>query len=192
MGFPTDKEKHFPTETRFCLQKNCTFLQKNEDRGAHSRKLQEIAGGFHGSRIKNASQLSQECARCNCHNAWRMKRSNRRRTWRRSRKGDKNKMKTKRHVKHQHQGPVPPQRMEIVLKDEFQRRSILNSLRLCGELGCRGADLSWTEGTAQCLSHDRRLHTLVCEAAVKASRVQHSYQLGRLLWIGSRSTSAAD
>ena len=39
------------------------FLQKNVffwGGGAHGRKPQEIAGGFQGSRIKNASQLSQD------------------------------------------------------------------------------------------------------------------------------------
>ena len=49
----------------------CTFLQKNEVLwGAHGRKPQEIAGGFQGSRIKNASQLSLEkehsMDRCRC------------------------------------------------------------------------------------------------------------------------------
>ena len=34
--------------------------EKCSSRGAHGRKPQEIAGGFEGSRIKNASQLSQE------------------------------------------------------------------------------------------------------------------------------------
>ena len=42
-------------------QKDCIFLQKNAVfLWAHRRKPQEIAGGFQGSRIKNASQLSQE------------------------------------------------------------------------------------------------------------------------------------
>ena len=47
------KKMHFPTE-------KCTFLQKCGFRGAHGRKLQEIAGGLQCSRIKNASQLSQD------------------------------------------------------------------------------------------------------------------------------------
>ena len=39
----------------------CTFLQKNAVvGGAHRRKRQEIAGGPQGSRVKNASQPSQE------------------------------------------------------------------------------------------------------------------------------------
>ena len=41
--------------------KECTFLHKNAfSGGAHGRKPQEIAGGFKGSRIKNASQLSHD------------------------------------------------------------------------------------------------------------------------------------
>ena len=54
MGLPTDKneascrEMHFPAE-------KYRFLG-----GAHGRKSQEFAGGFQGSRIKNASQLPQE------------------------------------------------------------------------------------------------------------------------------------
>ena len=40
----------FPAET-------CTFLQKNAVSGGTS---QEIAGGFQGSRVKNAGQLSQD------------------------------------------------------------------------------------------------------------------------------------
>ena len=67
MHFPTEKctfllqkfalscrNVHFPAEKRTFLQKNAVF------RGAHGRKPQEIAGGLQGSRIKNASQLSQE------------------------------------------------------------------------------------------------------------------------------------
>ena len=39
----------------------CTFLQKNAVFGvAQGMKLQKIAGGFQGSRIKNAIQLSQD------------------------------------------------------------------------------------------------------------------------------------
>ena len=48
------RKMHFPAE-------KCPFLQKNADFcGAHGRKPQEITGGFQSSRIKNASQLSQE------------------------------------------------------------------------------------------------------------------------------------
>ena len=62
MGFPAEKciflqknaisyrKLHFPAE-------KCKFLQKN---AVFGRKPQEIAGGLQGSRIKNASQLSQE------------------------------------------------------------------------------------------------------------------------------------
>ena len=72
MSFPAEKcfspkKSAFPTE-------KCTFLQKNAFscrkmhfpaekcgfRGAHGREPQEIARGFQGSRIKNASQLSQD------------------------------------------------------------------------------------------------------------------------------------
>ena len=57
------REMHFPTENCTFLQKNaflaekCTFLQKNAVSGG---TWQEIAGGLQSSRIKNASQLSQE------------------------------------------------------------------------------------------------------------------------------------
>ena len=45
---------HFPTK------KKATFSYKNlVFGGAQGKKLQEIAGGFQGSRIKNATQLSQ-------------------------------------------------------------------------------------------------------------------------------------
>ena len=44
---------HFPTE-------RCTSCRKYGFQGAHGRKLQEIAGDLQGSRVKNASQLSQE------------------------------------------------------------------------------------------------------------------------------------
>ena len=46
--FPAEKE-HIPVEKFACLF-----------RGAHGRKPQEIAGGFQGLRIKNASQLSEK------------------------------------------------------------------------------------------------------------------------------------
>ena len=45
------RKMHFPAE-------NAVFG------GAHGRKPQEIAGGLQGSRIKNASQLSQEFPAC--------------------------------------------------------------------------------------------------------------------------------
>ena len=68
------RNMHFPTEKCIFLQQTCTFLPKNafscrkmhfraEKRGfqgAHGRKQQDIAEEFQGSRIKNASQLSQE------------------------------------------------------------------------------------------------------------------------------------
>ena len=72
MGFPVEdafsyRKRHFPTEKCTFLQKmpfpaeKCTFLQKNAVFGwAEGRKLQEIAGGFLSSRVKNATQLSQE------------------------------------------------------------------------------------------------------------------------------------
>ena len=60
----------FPAEDRSSLQGKCIFLQRKmrfpaekcSFGGAHCRKPQEIAGGFQGSRIKNASQLSQDVA----------------------------------------------------------------------------------------------------------------------------------
>ena len=39
---------------------NLSFRKKRRFRGAHGRKPQEIEGGFQGSRIKSAIQLSQE------------------------------------------------------------------------------------------------------------------------------------
>ena len=48
------RKMHFPAEKYTFLQKNAVFW------GAHGRKPQESARGFQGSRIKNASQLSQE------------------------------------------------------------------------------------------------------------------------------------
>ena len=55
---------HFPAEKCRFLQQKCTFLQKKCGfRWARGRKLQEIAGGLQGPRIKNASQLSQDCCR---------------------------------------------------------------------------------------------------------------------------------
>ena len=57
----------FPTEKCAFLQKKCLFLEINalscrklQFSGADGRKPQEIAGYFHGSIIKNASQLSRE------------------------------------------------------------------------------------------------------------------------------------
>ena len=55
---------HFPAE-------KCTFLQESAvSGGAHGRKPQEIAGGLQGSRIKNASQLSQEHIRYGDGSLW--------------------------------------------------------------------------------------------------------------------------
>ena len=68
------RKMHFPAEKDIFIQKNalscrkmpfpaetCTFLQKNAVFGwAQGKKLQEIAGGFLGSRVKNATRLSQE------------------------------------------------------------------------------------------------------------------------------------
>ena len=59
MGFPvfSCRKVHFPTE-------RCTFLQRNAFSCRKMRFLggtgQETAGGSQGSRIKNATQLSQE------------------------------------------------------------------------------------------------------------------------------------
>ena len=47
------RKMHFPAE-------KCLFLQKCGSRAARRGKPQEIAGRLQGSRIKNASQLSQE------------------------------------------------------------------------------------------------------------------------------------
>ena len=58
----TTKETKTPRKRRtghFPTGKKCTFLQKNAvGGGARGKKPQEIAGGFQGSRIKNAGQLS--------------------------------------------------------------------------------------------------------------------------------------
>ena len=51
---------HFPAEKCLFMQKMHFPAEKWGFRGAHGRKPQEIAGGFQGSRIKNASQLSQD------------------------------------------------------------------------------------------------------------------------------------
>ena len=57
---------HFPTEKCIFLPKNAHSCGKMPPAekcgfgGAHGRKLQEIAGGLRGSRIKKASQLSQD------------------------------------------------------------------------------------------------------------------------------------
>ena len=71
----TAEECFFPAEKCIFLQKmrfpaeKCLFLQKKKEhfpaencnsRVAHRRKPQEIAGGLQGSRIKSASQLSQD------------------------------------------------------------------------------------------------------------------------------------
>ena len=52
--FPSEKKMHFPADFLHCP------AEKYGLRGALCRKPQEIAGGFQSSRIKNASQLSQE------------------------------------------------------------------------------------------------------------------------------------
>ena len=65
------QKKHFPTEKCTLLQKNAVSCSKKKHTlscrkkyavfgWAQGRNLQEIAGGFQGSRIKNATQLSQE------------------------------------------------------------------------------------------------------------------------------------
>ena len=64
------KKVHFPDEKCIFLQRknalSCrrknTFLQKKSGFDRHCREPQEIARGFQGSRIKNASQLSQDDA----------------------------------------------------------------------------------------------------------------------------------
>ena len=71
------RKMHFPTENCFFPAEKCIFLQKNalsrrkmRLSGAHGRKLQEIAGGFQGSRIKNASQLSKDRNKFMCLIYW--------------------------------------------------------------------------------------------------------------------------
>ena len=63
----SSRKIQFPTEKCIFLPKNAFSCRKMHFpaekcgfRGAHGRKSQEIAGGLRGSRIKSASQLSQE------------------------------------------------------------------------------------------------------------------------------------
>ena len=54
------RKVHFPAATCAFVLKMHIPAEKMRFSRAHSRKPQEIAGGFQSSRIKNASQLSQD------------------------------------------------------------------------------------------------------------------------------------
>ena len=56
----SDSKMHFHAENAFHAEKMHFLAEKYGFRRAHGRKPQESVGGVQGSRIKNASQLSQD------------------------------------------------------------------------------------------------------------------------------------